>query len=197
MLSGVTAVLSNLVSNVPAVLVLKPFVDALPDRDTAWLVVAMASTLAGNFTVLGSIANLIVVQRAAARGRRDQLLGLFRGRRAADAHDARDRHGVADAVRGGAAVPGMAAPSPDPLPQAGEGYPVPFGARGPRKLPLPLAGEGCGEGLTYPGPPPTATISATIATTRVTIPSAASNPTHPRPNAPSTTPPAKLLQDSA
>jgi len=64
----VTAVLSNLVSNVPAVLMLKPFVDGLQDHDTAWLVVAMASTLAGNFTILGSIANLIVVQRAAASG---------------------------------------------------------------------------------------------------------------------------------
>jgi Na+/H+ antiporter NhaD/arsenite permease-like protein len=68
MLGAVTAVLSNLVSNVPAVLMLKPFVDALKDHDTAWLVVAMASTLAGNFTVLGSIANLIVVQRAAGSG---------------------------------------------------------------------------------------------------------------------------------
>src|ERR1700674_1489139 len=65
-LSAVTAILSNLVSNVPAVLMLKPFVDVLKDHDTAWLVIAMASTLAGNFTVLGSIANLIVVQRAAA-----------------------------------------------------------------------------------------------------------------------------------
>jgi hypothetical protein len=52
----------------PAVLVLKPFIDALKHHDTAWLVIAMASTLAGNFTVLGSIANLIVVQRAAASG---------------------------------------------------------------------------------------------------------------------------------
>ncbi len=68
MLSAVTAVLSNLVSNVPAVLMLKPFVAALQDRDTAWLTIAMASTLAGNFTVLGSIANLIVVQRAAVAG---------------------------------------------------------------------------------------------------------------------------------
>jgi Na+/H+ antiporter NhaD/arsenite permease-like protein len=67
-LSAVTVLLLNLVSNVPAVLVLKPFVNELPNRDAAWLVVAMASTLAGNFTVLGSIANLIVVQRAAARG---------------------------------------------------------------------------------------------------------------------------------
>jgi Na+/H+ antiporter NhaD/arsenite permease-like protein len=67
-LSAVTAVLSNLVSNVPAVLVLQPFINVLHDRDTAWLVVAMASTLAGNFTVFGSIANLIVVQKAASLG---------------------------------------------------------------------------------------------------------------------------------
>jgi Na+/H+ antiporter NhaD/arsenite permease-like protein len=67
-LSAVTAVLSNLVSNVPAVLVLHPFVAALPDQAKAWKVIAMASTLAGNFTVLGSIANLIVVEKAARRG---------------------------------------------------------------------------------------------------------------------------------
>jgi Na+/H+ antiporter NhaD/arsenite permease-like protein len=67
-LSGTTAVLSNLVSNVPAVMLIKPFVAPLKDHDTAWLVIAMASTLAGNFTVLGSIANLIVVQRAAVSG---------------------------------------------------------------------------------------------------------------------------------
>ena len=67
-LTGVTAVLSNLVSNVPAVLMLKPFVASLPDHDKAWLTIAMASTLAGNFTVLGSIANLIVVQRAERSG---------------------------------------------------------------------------------------------------------------------------------
>lgn len=67
-LSAVTAVLSNLVSNVPAVLVLKPFVAPLADPQRAWLVVAMASTLAGNFTLLGSVANLIVAERAAKDG---------------------------------------------------------------------------------------------------------------------------------
>jgi Na+/H+ antiporter NhaD/arsenite permease-like protein len=67
-LTGVTAVLSNLVSNVPAVLVLKPFVEHLHDPQRAWLVVAMASTLAGNFTLLGSVANLIVAERAAKDG---------------------------------------------------------------------------------------------------------------------------------
>jgi Na+/H+ antiporter NhaD/arsenite permease-like protein len=68
MLTGVAAVLSNLVSNVPAVLVLKPFVQSLPDPRTAWLALAMAATLAGNFTILGSVANLIVVQRARRHG---------------------------------------------------------------------------------------------------------------------------------
>jgi Na+/H+ antiporter NhaD/arsenite permease-like protein len=68
MLSVVTAGLSNLVSNVPAVLVLKPFVANLHDPQRAWLIVAMASTLAGNFTLIGSVANLIVAQRARAQG---------------------------------------------------------------------------------------------------------------------------------
>jgi Na+/H+ antiporter NhaD/arsenite permease-like protein len=67
-LSAATAVLSNLVSNVPAVLVLRPFVGQTGDPQHAWLVVAMASTLAGNLTVLGSVANLIVVQLARADG---------------------------------------------------------------------------------------------------------------------------------
>ena len=58
------ALLSNLVSNVPAVLVFKGFVPHLPDATRAWLTLAMSSTLAGNLTVLGSVANLIVVQRA-------------------------------------------------------------------------------------------------------------------------------------
>jgi Na+/H+ antiporter NhaD/arsenite permease-like protein len=67
-LTGLTAILSNLVSNVPAVLMLKPFVAALPDPARGWLTMAMASTLAGNLTILGSIANLIVVEKAARRG---------------------------------------------------------------------------------------------------------------------------------
>jgi Na+/H+ antiporter NhaD/arsenite permease-like protein len=68
MLSAVTAILSNLVSNVPAVLVLRPFVGQSGNPQHAWLFVAMASTLAGNLTVLGSVANLIVVQLARAEG---------------------------------------------------------------------------------------------------------------------------------
>ena len=67
-LAGITALLSNLVSNVPAVLLLKSFVPNLQDPQRAWLIVAMAATLAGNFTLVGSVANLIVAQRAKARG---------------------------------------------------------------------------------------------------------------------------------
>lgn len=67
-LSLITAGLSNLVSNVPAVLVLKPFVANLQDPERAWLLVAMASTLAGNLTLVGSVANLIVAQRARSHG---------------------------------------------------------------------------------------------------------------------------------
>jgi Na+/H+ antiporter NhaD/arsenite permease-like protein len=55
---------SNLVSNVPAVLIFRPVVSKLADPATGWLTLAMSSTLAGNFTVMASVANLIVVQRA-------------------------------------------------------------------------------------------------------------------------------------
>jgi len=63
-LSSIAAALSNLVSNVPAVLVFKPFIAHLADPTLGWLRLAMASTLAGNLTILGSVANLIVVERA-------------------------------------------------------------------------------------------------------------------------------------
>lgn len=63
-LSGFSALLSNLVSNVPAVLVFRPLMDHLPYPRQGWLTLAMSSTLAGNLTILGSVANLIVVQRA-------------------------------------------------------------------------------------------------------------------------------------
>ncbi|RVA75646.1 anion transporter, partial [Mesorhizobium sp. M7A.F.Ca.US.006.04.2.1] len=67
-LSGFTAVLSNIMSNVPAVLALRPFIPGLENPERAWLVVAMSSTLAGNFTLLGSVANLIVAEQARAAG---------------------------------------------------------------------------------------------------------------------------------
>lgn len=66
--SGAMLALSNLVSNVPAVLLWLPVVPHLTNADFVWLVIAMSSTFAGNLTLLGSMANLIVAERAAARG---------------------------------------------------------------------------------------------------------------------------------
>lgn len=62
--TAVTALVSNVVSNVPAVMVLKSLVPSFHDAQTGWLMLAMASTLAGNLTITGSVANLIVVERA-------------------------------------------------------------------------------------------------------------------------------------
>lgn len=63
---GVTALLSNLLSNVPAVLLLHHII---PHPDTrTWLLLAAGSTLAGNLTLLGSVANLIVAEAVAKRG---------------------------------------------------------------------------------------------------------------------------------
>lgn len=64
LLSFVSAAASNLVSNVPAVLLFKPLIVRLADPVLSWLTLAMSSTLAGNFTLVGSVANLIVVERA-------------------------------------------------------------------------------------------------------------------------------------
>ncbi len=60
----VVAALSNLVSNVPAVMLLKSLVPGSLNPHTTWLALAMASTLAGNLTITGSVANIIVVESA-------------------------------------------------------------------------------------------------------------------------------------
>ncbi len=67
-LTVVSLVLSNLVSNVPAVMLFRPVVPTLAAPHTAWLTLAMATTLAGNLTLLGSVANLIVAETAQRRG---------------------------------------------------------------------------------------------------------------------------------
>lgn len=63
-LFAVTPVLSNLVSNVPAVMLLLP----ASSGPQAGAVLALASTLAGNLLIVGSIANIIVVEQASGRG---------------------------------------------------------------------------------------------------------------------------------
>jgi Na+/H+ antiporter NhaD/arsenite permease-like protein len=65
-LSALSALLSNLVSNVPSVLLLG---EMIPISDTElWLALASSSTLAGNATILGAAANVIVAERAETKG---------------------------------------------------------------------------------------------------------------------------------
>ena len=61
-LAGAVTVLSNLVSNVPAVMLYVPLIEAQGAPNRLWLPLAMAYTLAGNLTIIGSVANLIVLE---------------------------------------------------------------------------------------------------------------------------------------
>lgn len=67
-LTFISTLLSNVVSNVPAVLLLNPVVSSFSDQQTAWLIIAMSTTFAGNLTLLGSVANMIVAESAKNRG---------------------------------------------------------------------------------------------------------------------------------
>lgn len=69
-----TAFLSNLVSNVPAVILIKPLIPLMGDQDKMWMVLGFASTFAGNLTLLGSVANLIGVEIA----RKQNIIISFR-----------------------------------------------------------------------------------------------------------------------
>ena len=63
-LSGIYLVGSNLVSNVPFILVVRDQMATLSDPRLGWELLAMASTFAGNLTLLGSVANIIVAESA-------------------------------------------------------------------------------------------------------------------------------------
>ena len=65
-LAGLLLVGCQLISNVPFILLVAPLVRAFADADAAWTVVAVVSTLAGNLTLLGSVANVIVIETAGA-----------------------------------------------------------------------------------------------------------------------------------
>lgn len=62
--SGVVVLLSNVVSNVPAVMLLKGLLPQFADAYHFWLLLAATSTLAGNLTITGSVANIIVIEKA-------------------------------------------------------------------------------------------------------------------------------------
>ena len=63
-LFAATFVLSNVLSNVPAVMLLLPVAKSASDGP----LLALASTLSGNLLIVGSIANIIVVAAARRRG---------------------------------------------------------------------------------------------------------------------------------
>ncbi|MCO5045337.1 MAG: SLC13 family permease [Kiritimatiellae bacterium] len=65
-LTASAAALSNVVSNVPAVMLLTKFLDVNEPR--AWYILAVAGTFAGNLITIGSIANLIVIEQAKLAG---------------------------------------------------------------------------------------------------------------------------------
>ncbi|MFH2128896.1 MAG: SLC13 family permease [bacterium] len=62
----VSTVMSNIFSNVPATMLLVQFLDTLNPQQ--WYTLALSSTFAGNLIVIGSIANLIVIEQAAGFG---------------------------------------------------------------------------------------------------------------------------------
>lgn len=76
-LAGLSLVASNLFSNVPFVMLAARFVPGFEDPTLAWEVLALSSTLAGNLTLVGSVANVIVFELAGARGR-VSFLGFLR-----------------------------------------------------------------------------------------------------------------------
>lgn len=71
---ALVVVASNLVSNVPLVLVAVAWVPHMPDPTWGFVLLAVASTLAGNLTLFGSVANIIVMEGAGPRGE----LGFWR-----------------------------------------------------------------------------------------------------------------------
>ena len=55
---------SNIFSNVPFVLVAGKWIPGFANPELMWKVMALATTFAGNLTILGSVANIIVVESA-------------------------------------------------------------------------------------------------------------------------------------
>ncbi len=77
-LSVFTALFSNLVSNVPTVMLMRPLAPLFADGQKFWLILAMASTYAGNLTLMGSVANLIVAEGARRDGIRLGFWAYFK-----------------------------------------------------------------------------------------------------------------------
>ena len=76
--SAAILAVSNLVSNVPAVMLLSSVARSFQESQAAWLVLAIASTFAGNLTLLGSVANLIVADKGEKCGVRMGFLDYLK-----------------------------------------------------------------------------------------------------------------------
>jgi Na+/H+ antiporter NhaD/arsenite permease-like protein len=63
-LAWLSAVGSNVFSNVPFVLVAGKWIARFAEPELMWKVLALATTFAGNLTIIGSVANMIVVESA-------------------------------------------------------------------------------------------------------------------------------------
>jgi Na+/H+ antiporter NhaD/arsenite permease-like protein len=70
-------VVSQVVSNVPYTVVMLPIMKGL-QSDILWLALASASTLAGNATIIGAMANLIVIEAAASQGVRIKFMEFLK-----------------------------------------------------------------------------------------------------------------------
>jgi Na+/H+ antiporter NhaD/arsenite permease-like protein len=64
-----SAAASQLVSNVPFVILAGEWIPRLADPTLLWLATALSATLAGNLSMVGSVANLIVLEVAGSRAR--------------------------------------------------------------------------------------------------------------------------------
>jgi Na+/H+ antiporter NhaD/arsenite permease-like protein len=62
-----SAAASQVVSNVPFVILAGEWIPRLADPTLLWLATALSATLAGNLTMVGSVANLIVLELAGSR----------------------------------------------------------------------------------------------------------------------------------
>ncbi len=65
--SFASLIISNIVSNVPYVMIVRHWVASFNSPSLMWLVLAMSSTFAGNLTVAGSVANMIVLELSKER----------------------------------------------------------------------------------------------------------------------------------
>lgn len=74
---SLSLILSQIVSNVPFTVLMLPIMKSI-NSETLWLALASASTLAGNATIIGAMANLIVIESAEKEGVKIRFWQFFK-----------------------------------------------------------------------------------------------------------------------